>query len=126
MTRAVMEGVVYSLRHNIEAAASAGAQVSTMRAMGGAANSVFWTQMKADITGKRIEVPASDTATTLGAALLAGVGVGAYQNFEDAVSQTVKVRRVHQPSDAHQKAYDAGYETYLELYSSLKELMAKG
>lgn len=126
MTRAVMEGVVYSLLHNIEVAASAGAQVSTMRAMGGAANSVFWTQMKADITGKRIEVPASDTATTLGAALLAGVGVGAYSDFEEAVTQTVKVRRIHQPSDAHKEAYDIGYDTYLELYSSLKELMAKG
>ena len=74
MTRAVMEGVVYSLRHNIEVAAGAGAAVGTMRAMGGAANSLFWTQMKADVTGKPIEVPASDTATTLGAAMLAGVG----------------------------------------------------
>ena len=76
MARAVMEGVAYSLRHNLEAAKSAGAEVGVMRAMGGSANSHFWTQIKADVTGKPIEVPASDTASTLGAAILAGVGAG--------------------------------------------------
>ena len=40
--------------------------------MGGSANSAVWTQIKADVTGCRIEVPGSDTATTLGAAILAG------------------------------------------------------
>ena len=40
--------------------------------------------MKADITGNAIEVPASDTATTLGAAILAGVGTGVYASFHDA------------------------------------------
>ena len=69
-----------------------------MRAMGGAANSRFWTQIKADITGKPIEVPASDTATTLGAALLAGVGVGVYADFDEAVKETVEVKRRHEPS----------------------------
>ena len=44
-------------------------------AMGGSANSLLWTQIKSDITGKPIVVPSSDTATTLGAAILAGVGV---------------------------------------------------
>ena len=76
--RACMEGVAYSLRHNLEVAQEAGASAGTLRAMGGAANSRLWTQIKADITGKAIQVPASDAATSLGAALLAGVGVGAY------------------------------------------------
>ena len=123
MTRAVMEGVAYSVRHNIEVAAGAGAAVGTMRAMGGAANSTFWTQLKADITGKPIEVPASDTATTLGAAILAGVGVGVYRDFTDAVAQTVKVRRRYEPSNANKQEYDNGYDTYLALYSALKNLM---
>ena len=74
MVRACMEGVALSLRHNLEVAESAGARANVLRAMGGSANSLLWTQIKADITGKKIVVPASDTATTLGAALLAGVG----------------------------------------------------
>ena len=84
-----MEGTAYALRHNLEVAEEAGAKAEVLKAMGGAANSKLWTQIKADVTGKRIEVPSSDTATTLGAALLAGVGVGVYESFEEAVEQTV-------------------------------------
>ena len=64
MVRACMEGVAFSLRHNLEVAEKAGAQVKVLRAMGGSANSLLWTQIKADITGKDVVVPASDTAST--------------------------------------------------------------
>lgn len=123
LTRAVMEGAAYALLHNIEVAEGAGAAVGTMRAMGGAANSRFWTQMKADLTGRPIEVPGSDTATTLGAALLAGVGVGVYRDFAEAVSETVKVKRRHEPSEQNKNEYNRGYGTYLALYTALKDLM---
>ncbi|HBQ64592.1 MAG TPA: carbohydrate kinase, partial [Clostridiales bacterium] len=76
LVRAVLEGVAYSLRHNLETAREAGVGAMELRAMGGSANSRLWTQIKADVTGKPIAVPSSDTATTLGAALLAGVGTG--------------------------------------------------
>ena len=79
MVRACMEGVALSLKHNLEVAREAGADVEVLRAMGGSSNSLLWTQIKSDITGKPIVVPSSDTATTLGAAILAGVGVGMYQ-----------------------------------------------
>ena len=97
MVRACMEGVALSLRHNLEVAREAGAEAEVLRAMGGSANSLLWTQIKSDITGKPIIVPASDTATTLGAALLAGVGVGFYKDYEEAVSLTVKETRRHEP-----------------------------
>ena len=60
MVRACMEGVALSLRHNLEAAKEAGAEVEVLRAMGGSANSILWTQIKADITGK------ADPGTLLG------------------------------------------------------------
>lgn len=67
-----MEGVALSLRHNLEVAKEAGAEADVLRAMGGSANSLLWTQIKSDITGKTIIVPASDTATTLGAHFMRG------------------------------------------------------
>jgi xylulokinase len=123
MIRAVMEGVAYALRHNLETALKAGADVKTMRAMGGSANSLVWTQIKADVTGKEINVPASDTATTLGAALLAGVGTGMYSTFREAVEKTIAIRRTHVPNPDLQEAYDNGYRKYRALYESLKPLM---
>ena len=124
MIRAVMEGVGYALRHNLEVARAAGTQVGTLRAMGGSANSLVWTQIKADITGQTIEVPASDTATTLGAAILAGVGVGVFESFASAVAQTVAVRRLHQPNSARRSIYAQGYMKYRDLYERLAAMMA--
>lgn len=125
MLRACMEGVALSLRHNLEVASEAGAKVEVLRAMGGSANSLLWTQIKSDITGKPIVVPSSDTATTLGAAILAGVGVGFYENYEEAVALTVKETRQHSPNPENKEVYDNTYETYLRLYESLKDLMKK-
>jgi xylulokinase len=120
MIRAVMEGVAYSLRHNLEVAAAAGARARVLRSMGGSANSLVWTQLKSDVTGCEIEVPASDTATTLGAAMLAGVGTGVYGGFDEAVERTVRIRRTHRPSERLRGVYDEGYRVYRELYEKLK------
>ena len=121
--RACMEGVAYSLRHNLETARTAGARAETLRAMGGSANSRIWTQIKADVTGCRIEVPASDTATTLGAAILAGVGTGVWGSFEEAAGQTVRIRKNYIPNPGVKEIYDRGYDTYRKLYENLKGLM---
>ena len=123
MVRALMEGVAYSLRHNLEIAESVGAQIKTLRATGGSANSFLWTRIKADITGKDIEVPESDLATPLGAAILAGVGVGVFRDFDDAVARTVCVKRTQHHADTDRTAYDAGYHIYRQLYEQLKDLM---
>lgn len=121
--RAGMEGVAYSLRHNLEVAEEAGAHVKVLRSMGGSANSLLWTQIKSDITGKPIVVPNSDTATTLGAAILAGVGIGYYRDFQEAVDTTITVKREHAPNSANREIYDRTYQTYLSLYEHLQDMM---
>lgn len=121
--RAAMEGVALSLRHNLEVAEQAGASVSELRSMGGSANSLLWTQIKSDVTGKRIVVPSSDTATTLGAVILAGVGVGMYNSFDEAVKKTVAEKRYHDPDIGKQETYTKNYRVYLKLYENLKAVM---
>lgn len=123
--RAVMEGVAYSLRHNLETAREAGVCAQSLRAVGGAANSALWMQIKADVTGRQIEVASADTATALGAALLAGVGTGLYADFEDAVRRTVHVKKRWEPCETRQSAYEAGYRTYRALYENLKKMMSE-
>ena len=123
--RAAMEGTAYALKHNLDVAEEAGAKVEVLRAMGGSANSLLWTQIKSDITGKPIVVPSSDTATTLGAVILAGVGIGMYKDFDEAVKLTVEEKRSHEPNNENRKVYDRNYETYIELYKQLKDTMAK-
>ena len=123
MTRACMEGVAYALRHNLDVAKEAGAGAKVLRAVGGSANSLLWTQIKADVTGLPIDVPYSDGATTLGAAILAGIGCGVYRSYEEAVARTVRTTRHHDPDPSVKAAYDRSYETYRGLYEALKEFM---
>ena len=123
LVRAVMEGVAFSLQHNLQIAEEAGAEVKVLRAMGGSANSLLWTQIKSDVTGKPVVVPSSDTATTLGAAILAGIGTGFYRDYEEAVQTTVKETRSHRPNPENREIYEKSYHLYRQLYENLKDLM---
>ncbi len=125
MVRALLEGVALSLQHNLLTAEETGVVVDSLNAMGGSANSLLWTQIKADVTGKKVQVPASDTATTLGAALLAGVGCGIYQDYKEAVESTIHITRVHEPNMENHERYQKVMELYLALYENLKELFKK-
>jgi xylulokinase len=116
--------VAYSLLDNIQVAEQAGAVVGDLYTTGGAAKSHVWTQIKADVTGHTVHVPQASEASSLGAALLAGVGVGAYTSFDDAMSNVGSIQRTHTPGD-DQPIYADGFSVYRELYASLKELMAE-
>lgn len=91
-----------------------------LKCHGRASNSYLWTQVKADVTGKRIQVPGTDTASTLGAAILAGVGCGLYSGYKEAVERTIHMTRVHEPNPANRESYRIGMERYLRIYRDLE------
>ncbi len=124
MIRACFEGVAFSLKHNLHVAHEAGADVQVMYATGGAANSMLWTQIKADVTGKEVYVPSSDASATMGAAMLSGIGVGIYSDFEEAVSKFVRIVRKHTPAE-QKKEYEKNYSIYLDLYRNLMGIMSE-
>jgi len=107
--RAAMEGVAFSLRHNIETAAEAGVSPRSMNLVGGIANSPVWMQILADVTGLNLYSPSSDTGTNLGAAILAGV--------KPSADLGKRYKPVTRPE------YEKNYAVYKELYTSLKHLM---
>ncbi len=119
IVRAMLEGVAFSLEHNLRTAAETGAAIGTLNAMGGASNSRLWTQIKADVTGRTIQVPTSDTATTLGAALLAGVGCGLYRDYGEAVARTIRITRVQEPDAARHAQYQEIMKRYLSLIDTI-------
>ncbi len=126
LARAVLEGVAFSLRHNIETAMQAGANVGILHAMGGAARSHVWTQIKADITARTIRVPLGDNATALGAAMLAGVGVGMWPDARSAAERCVRFEREHEPEPESFAAYQDAYRIYRMLYPALRGIGAGG
>ncbi len=118
--RSIMEGVAFSLRHNIETAKESGIEVSQLHAMGGSSKSTVWMQIKADITGIPIIISDCQNATALGAALLAGIGVGIYQNATDAVTKTIRYSQNIIPNKSNNSLYSLIYEKYKKLYKNTK------
>ena len=121
--RAAMESVAYASYHNIKTAEEAGAVIQTMIASGGAANSGIWMQIKADVTGKEICSARSESASALGAAMLAGMGTGMYRDCVDAVRQAVRIDKTYSPNGENHEKYVKFYGTYLRLYENLKDIM---
>lgn len=125
LARSIMEGCAFALHHNLMTAAESGVSVDELRSMGGAANSPIWMQIKADVTGKMIRVPSSDTATTLGAAMLTGIGIGMYQDAKEAIQQTVRIRSVYEPNPRQVKIYHDYYGIYREAYERYRDLFPR-
>ena len=123
--RALMEGAALALRHNLEVAASAGAQPASLVSVGGGSKSAVWCQIKADVAGVPLGVPNMQDGTVFGAAFLAGIGVGAFDDYKAALKQTVKVEKWYEPRLEHKELYDELYEAYLMSYESLKPVMHK-
>lgn len=121
MIRAVMEGVVYSLRDCLEIISGMGVNVSEIRASGGGGKSKLWKQMQADVFGTGITTINSGEGPALGVALLAGVGTGIYKNVAEACDTAIKVKNVQQPDMELYNKYSKFYTLYGQLYKSLKK-----
>jgi xylulokinase len=123
MVRSIIEGLDYQFKEilfSFEKALPGGIQ--KIVAVGGAVRNHLWMQNKADVTGKLIEVPDLEEATTLGAALLAGIGLGIYKNEHDAFQQTYKEGHIYEPDSNRHKEYAEYYDIFKKLYPSLKEV----
>jgi xylulokinase len=124
-TRAIMEGIAFILRKNIEVIEDLGIPVNEIRSLGGGAKSSFWGQLKADVTGKPVVITTNDEEACLGAAIVAGAGIGMFSSLKEASRRMVTVKNLYEPNLTNKEIYDAVYIKYLELYTSLKPMFAK-
>ncbi|MBR1418426.1 MAG: hypothetical protein IJ576_05640, partial [Synergistaceae bacterium] len=124
MNRAVLEGCGYGLRQMCQIAERiTGNKINKFSSIGGGAKSEVWAQIKADITGRDITVLDIHDMAPIGAALLAGVGVGVFKDVYEASSKVEKsVYREFKPNHDFDEIYDKRYGTYLSLYPALKEI----
>ncbi len=121
LVRAVIEGVAFSVRHNLDCArAVAGAAVEGVRVSGGGALGYAWNQTKADVLNLPVHLVAEPEAGALGAAMLAALGMGWYESLESTTAGMVRVARTWLPRRAVGDVYDTLYRRYLALYPALK------
>ena len=121
LTQAVLEGVSFAIRDNLEALKSAGTSISRVTAIGGGSRSEYWLASIATALDVPVDIPADgDFGAAFGAArlgLIAATGADPV-----AVCTAPQTARTIEPVSALSGAYDAAYQRYRELYPAIRQL----
>ena len=123
MTRALMEGVVFSLRDSLEIMRGLGVGAQEVRATGGGARDPLWRQMQADVYGATVVRTRADEGPAYGAALLGGVAAGLYSTVEEACEHVSLRDERTEPNYAAAAVYNEYYEAYRSLYPATADTM---
>lgn len=125
IVRAILEGVGFGINHIIRLFRKLGAEPNEIRACGGQAKSPLWNQIKADITGLPVKTTQTVDSATLGLAIIAGYGVGIYDDIATAAEQLIKFGKTYEPNTGNHKLYNEMQEIYEGLYPVLKESFSR-
>jgi xylulokinase len=125
IAKALLEGLCFELRINLDAMHTADIRVEELVAVGGGAKSARWLQLKADILGRPIRTLQCGEAACLGAALLAGTAVGAFASLEEAVGRTVHFHREFTPDAGSAARYAERFAVYRQLHPALRPIHAQ-
>jgi len=119
MLRAVYEGIVFSHMTHVKKLLYNRTPPKSIRLSGGAANSDVWVQIFADALQIPVDVIEDKETGAQGAAIAAGVAVGVYSNYKEAVEKTVIITKTVQPRREYKNIYEEKYNTYRKVIESL-------
>jgi xylulokinase len=123
LIRAVVEGLDFAFLDMLKALElGAGLKAEMITAIGGGTRNEFWMQNKADISGCPVSTLEIEEATALGAAMLAGMGVGIYGNLAEAVQRVNKPGKIFEPNQKLVPFYAEMFQIYKEIYPALQLL----
>ncbi|MFX0135032.1 MAG: FGGY-family carbohydrate kinase [Candidatus Hodarchaeota archaeon] len=115
--RAVLEGVAYEIRKNIEVFKELGIEPKELMLTGGGSRSDFWNQIYADVLGITCVRNVIEESTSLGAAILAASGAGIFPDISKAAENLCKVDKKWIPKDDRYKLYEKLYNFSYEMYN---------
>jgi xylulokinase len=122
--KAIMEGVSFALRHNVETVEDLGILIDEIRFLGGGSKSLVWLHTLAKILKKPIKTLSVSDAGSLGSIILCGKALGVYPSVEKAVETMVMTdKEIHY--EAPQPIYEKQYQLFLELYANLQHTFKK-
>ncbi|MBF0922120.1 MAG: autoinducer-2 kinase, partial [Atopobium sp.] len=125
--RAILENTALLVRGHIELVKEAtGNEPDELIFAGGASKCSLWAQIVADVTGKNVHIPKVKEATALGAAVLAGYGVGIYPSIAEGAKRVVKWDKTFSPNPDNKAVYDQLYVQWKDVYKSQLELAEEG
>jgi len=116
--RALYEGIAFSIRDLLETAKGFGLEFGATRLIGGGSRSATWRQIMADVTGLLIEKPENGDAS-YGAALVAGIGIGAFASPAEAVARCVRIVGRAEPDTGRHRFYSELFQIYKDAQAAL-------
>jgi xylulokinase len=119
--RALLEGVAYEMRLNLEILEKSRCKINELRAVGGGSKSVYWTQLKADVTDKKITILNITEAGCCGAAMLA-CSADSGKAINKLVPQWIKPLRTIYPQVEYKNMYREKFLNYNKAYQTIKDL----
>jgi xylulokinase len=122
VVRAILEGVAFSLRDTFEIFAEMNVPVERVRLGGGGARSRLWRQIQADVYGREAETVEAEEGAAYGAALLAGVGAGAWADVDAACDAVVRVASTTEPDAESSRVLAQQYRRFRALYPALRSI----
>jgi xylulokinase len=118
MTRAIMEGVAYSYRDCLDVLGGLGIRTDRILASGGGARNRQWLQIQSDVLGREIRMTNATEQAATGAALVAGVGIGAFADIPSTCERMIRVEgSVVRPDPSRMRLYDKGYRIFRDLFA---------
>ncbi len=120
LIRSVMEGVAFSLKDSQMIFEEMGIRLDEIAICGGGARSRLWSRILCDVYGIPLYTLTKTDGAAFGAAILAGVGAGAYRSVEAACGEMIARNRSFEPVRENNIRYQRFYRLYRELYSNLK------
>jgi xylulokinase len=124
LARAILEASALAIRHVAEPIVAAGIRIGEMRVCGGPARSETWNQVKADVTGFTVAVPAVLETAVVGAAVLGATGIGAYTDVPAAIRGMTRVARHLSPNPDVRGLYDDAFDAYVRLHPAISPIVA--
>ena len=123
--RAVMEGVTYEMRLNLDMLKAGGVPVSSLNAVGGGSRSKVWMQIKADITGLPVNTLENPEAGAVGCIMMGAVAKGYYKDLLEASKALVRVKKTYEPDMEQHRIYSEYYENYKRVYDAVESVYRK-
>lgn len=117
--RAILEGISFGFLHHIKVLAENNLFPRKVRVTNGGANSMLWKQITSDVLGLPLEQIAHHPGSSLGAAFVAGMGIGAFSGWEE-VEKFIQIAGVVQPNISTHRFYLELFEVYQNIYKDLK------
>ena len=117
--RSILEGCSYGLKYNLEFIHVKGIDYKKAIASGGASKNKFWLQMMSDILNISITRSYYDSGASIGSAMLAGIGVGAFNGFKQAKEEVCRYDLNFKPGKERTKKYDKYYSQYKNFIKEL-------